>query len=108
MRERRAPVMLAETVRCSAEAPALDAREDGPMADKDKKKKLSRGEDVTWKSHGQEVDGTVTRKVTKRTKAAGRTVDASKDEPQYEVESDKTGRAAVHKPESLRKKDGGS
>ena len=111
MRERRAPVMLAETVRCSAEAPALDAREDGPMADKDKDKdkKLSSGDDVIWKSHGKEVDGTVTRKVTKRTKAAGRTVDASKDEPQYEVESDKTGRAAVHKPESLRKKkDGGS
>ncbi|MGW0792392.1 DUF2945 domain-containing protein [Streptomyces sp. NPDC002911] len=71
-------------------------------------KKLSRGDDVTWKSHGQEVEGTVTRKVAKRTEAAGRTVDASKDEPQYEVESDKTGGTAVHKPESLRKKDSGS
>ncbi|MFC8228957.1 DUF2945 domain-containing protein [Streptomyces sp. NPDC057287] len=75
---------------------------------KGKDKKLSRGDDVTWKSHGQEVEGTVTRKVAGRTEAAGRTVDASKDEPQYEVESDKTGRNAVHKPESLRKKDSGS
>ncbi|MFF9688419.1 DUF2945 domain-containing protein [Streptomyces sp. NPDC014623] len=78
------------------------------MAGKDKNKKLSRGDDVTWKSHGQEVDGTVTRKVAERTEAAGRTVDASKDEPQYEVESDKTGRTAVHRPESLRKKGSGS
>lgn len=78
------------------------------MAGKDKNKKLSRGDDVTWKSHGQEVDGTVTRKVAERTEAAGRTVDASKDEPQYEVESDRTGRTAVHRPESLRKKGSGS
>lgn len=34
--------------------------------------------------------------------------DASKDEPQYEVESDKSGRRAVHQPESLRKEDSGS
>ncbi|MEU7065688.1 DUF2945 domain-containing protein [Streptomyces sp. NPDC046161] len=39
------------------------------------------------------------------TKAAGRTVDASKDEPQYEVESAKSGRRAVHKPQSLRRRD---
>ncbi|MEW1613694.1 MULTISPECIES: DUF2945 domain-containing protein [unclassified Streptomyces] len=78
------------------------------MAERNKKdKKLSRGDDVTWQSHGQDVEGTVTRKVDHRTEAAGRTVDASKDEPQYEVESDKTGRSAVHKPESLRKKGSG-
>ncbi|MET8174730.1 DUF2945 domain-containing protein [Streptomyces clavifer] len=78
------------------------------MADKRRNKKLSKGDDVTWKSHGQDVEGTVTRKVDERTEAAGRTVDASKDEPQYEVESDKTGKSAVHKPGSLRKKGGGS
>ncbi|MFF8828623.1 DUF2945 domain-containing protein [Streptomyces sp. NPDC015131] len=67
-------------------------------------KKLRKGDEVTWSSHGKTVEGEVKKKVTKRTEAAGRTVDASKDEPQYEVESDKTGRRAVHKPESLRKK----
>lgn len=72
-----------------------------------KDKKLSEGDDVTWKSHGQEVEGSVTRKIDERTRAAGRTVDASEDEPQYEVRSDETGRNAVHKPESLRKKKGG-
>ncbi|MFF7341938.1 DUF2945 domain-containing protein [Streptomyces sp. NPDC008163] len=75
---------------------------------KGKAKKLSHGDDVTWKSHGQEIEGPVTRKFDKRAEAAGRTVDASKDEPQYEVKSDKTGATAVHKPESLRKKGSGS
>jgi hypothetical protein len=73
-----------------------------------KNKKLTKGDDVTWQSHGQEVEGSVTRKIDERTEAAGRTVDASDDEPQYEVRSDKTGKNAVHKPESLRKKKGSS
>lgn len=60
-----------------------------------------KGDKVTWKSHGQTVHGTVEEKITSRTEAAGRTVDASKDEPQYRVRSDKSGRDAVHKPEAL-------
>ncbi|MFF7361598.1 HVA1 family protein [Streptomyces sp. NPDC008125] len=73
-----------------------------------KDKKLSKGDDVSWKSHGQNVEGSVRRKIDKRTEAAGRTVDASEAQPQYEVRSDRTGKSAVHKPESLRKRDGGS
>lgn len=64
-------------------------------------KDLSKGDDVTWKTHGTETEGTVTRKITSDTEAAGRTVRASKDEPQYEVRSDKSGRTAVHKPDAL-------
>ncbi|MEU5165463.1 DUF2945 domain-containing protein [Streptomyces mutomycini] len=73
-----------------------------------KEKKLGKGDQVSWSSHGQNVPGEVKKKITGREEAAGRTVDASKDEPQYEVESDKSGRRAVHKPQSLRKKGGGS
>jgi hypothetical protein len=62
---------------------------------------FSKGDDVTWRSHGQVVHGEVEQKITKRTSAAGRTVDASSDEPQYKVKSDKTGREAVHKPGAL-------
>jgi hypothetical protein len=40
--------------------------------------------------------------ITSDTEAAGRTVRASKDEPQYKVRSDKTGAEAVHKPDALR------
>lgn len=64
----------------------------------------SKGDEVAWSSHGTETTGTVEKKITKRTKAAGRTVDASPDDPQYEVRSDKSGRSAVHKPSALKKK----
>lgn len=64
---------------------------------------LSKGDKVTWKSHGQNVRGEVEEKITSRTETAGRTVAASEDEPQYKVKSDKTGREAVHKPGSLKK-----
>jgi hypothetical protein len=69
-----------------------------------KDKNVGKGDKVAWKSHGQTVTGKVKREITERTQAAGRTVDASKEEPQYEVESDKSGRSAVHKPGALRKK----
>jgi hypothetical protein len=62
---------------------------------------MRRGDKVRWHSHGQTVTGTVRRKITRRTRAAGRTVAASPDEPQYVVRSDKTGREAVHKPDAL-------
>ncbi|QNG36266.1 DUF2945 domain-containing protein [Geodermatophilaceae bacterium NBWT11] len=64
---------------------------------------LKKGDDVTWKTHGTKTEGTVTRKITEETEAGGRTVKASEDEPQYEVESDKSGKTAVHKPEALDK-----
>ena len=62
---------------------------------------LEKGDHVSWKSHGGEAEGTVKRKITSDTEAAGRTVKASKDEPQYEVESEKSGGRAVHKPSAL-------
>ena len=65
--------------------------------------KLSKGDHVTWSSHGNTVEGTVERKITEETEASGRKVKASKDEPQYEVTSDKTGKTAVHKPGALNK-----
>ena len=62
---------------------------------------LHKGDHVSWQSHGTTTEGTVQRKITKETEASGRTVKASEDEPQYEVESDKSGRTAVHKPGAL-------
>ncbi|MFD6533337.1 DUF2945 domain-containing protein [Streptomyces sp. NPDC060184] len=72
-----------------------------------KDKKLSKGDDVSWKSHGQDVEGTVKRRIDQRTEAAGRTVEASEERPQYEVRSEKTGKSAVHRPESLRRRGSG-
>ena len=62
------------------------------------------GDKVTWKSHGGTAEGEVVRKITSDTEAGGRTVRASKDEPQYLVRSEKSGGEAVHKPEALTKK----
>jgi Hypervirulence associated proteins TUDOR domain len=69
------------------------------MADDDDQ--LEKGDEVSWRSHGRRVHGEVEQKITKRTEAAGRTVDAAPDDPQYKVKSAKTGREAVHKPGAL-------
>jgi hypothetical protein len=61
-----------------------------------------KGDDVTWSSHGQTVHGEVVEEITEDTEAAGRTVRASKDDPQYRVRSDKSGNDAVHKPSALK------
>ncbi|MER7568784.1 DUF2945 domain-containing protein [Streptomyces sp. NPDC048523] len=68
------------------------------------REKFTRGDEVTWRSHGSTAEGTVVRGLTRRTEAAGRTVDASPEEPQYEVRSAKSGSTAVHKPSALRRK----
>ncbi len=72
------------------------------MADK----KLDKGDKVTWQSHGSTAEGEVEKEITSDTEAAGRTVRASKEDPQYLVRSDKSGGEAVHKPDALRKKGG--
>ncbi|MFJ3336276.1 DUF2945 domain-containing protein [Streptomyces sp. NPDC086766] len=68
------------------------------------KKEPAKGDKVAWRSHGSEATGTVEKKITRRTEEAGRTVDASPEDPRYQVRSDKSGRSAVHKPSALRKK----
>lgn len=73
-------------------------------SDRGKDGRLTQGDEVAWNRHGSTTEGTVERKITRRTEAAGRTVDASPEDPQYEVRSDRSGRSAVHKPSALRKK----
>ena len=63
-------------------------------------KQFSKGDKVTWQSHGSTAEGTVQKKITSDTEAAGRTVRASQDDPQYLVRSDKSGGEAVHKPDA--------
>jgi hypothetical protein len=64
---------------------------------------LKKGDKVRWKSHGGEAVGVVERKITSDTQAAGRTVRASEEEPQYLVKSDKSGGEAVHRPQALKR-----
>lgn len=66
-------------------------------------KDLSKGDKVTWNTSQGETTGKVVRKQTSPTKIKGHEVRATKDEPQYIVESEKSGKRAVHKPDQLRK-----
>ncbi len=67
---------------------------------------LRPGNKVTWQTHGTTTEGTVQEKITSDTVAGGRKVKADKGHPQYLVESDKSGKDAVHKPAALTKSDG--
>ncbi len=67
-------------------------------------KEFTKGDHVTWNSHGGQAEGTVEEKITSDTKAAGRQVRASEDDPQYLVRSEKSGGEAVHKPSALHEK----
>ncbi|MFD0263781.1 DUF2945 domain-containing protein [Kitasatospora indigofera] len=69
-------------------------------------KSVHAGDKVSWRSHGRTVTGKVEGEITSRTEAAGRTVDASPEDPQYRVRSDKSGRTAVHRPQALHRKEG--
>ena len=63
---------------------------------------FKKGDRVSWKSHGGTAPGEVVKKITEDTEEAGRTVRASKEEPQYLVRSEKSGGEAVHKPGALK------
>lgn len=60
------------------------------------------GDAVTWKSHGGTAHGTVKKKQTTTTTIKGHKVDASKEKPQYIVETD-SGAKAAHKAGALKK-----
>jgi hypothetical protein len=62
---------------------------------------VEKGEKVEWESSQGTVEGTVKKKLTQPTDIKGHHVSASKDHPEYLVESDKTGKEAAHKPQSL-------
>ena len=64
---------------------------------------FKQGDRVRWNTSQGETHGKVVRKLTSDTKIDDHQVRASKDDPQYLVESDKTGARAAHKPDALRK-----
>ncbi len=61
------------------------------------------GDKVSWESSGGHSVGKVVKKLTAPTKIKSHKVAASEDEPQFLVRSDKSGKEAAHKPESLKK-----
>ncbi|MGJ7043801.1 DUF2945 domain-containing protein [Shinella sp. BE166] len=65
--------------------------------------KFKKGDKVNWETSQGETEGKVVRKQTSETRIKGHTVKATKDDPQFIVESDKSGKRAAHKPEALKK-----
>ena len=59
------------------------------------------GNHVGWNSEAEHVSGTSKNAITSQIKFKGYKVHASKDEPQYEIKSDKTDHVAIHKGSSL-------
>ncbi|QEH38435.1 hypothetical protein OJF2_70360 [Aquisphaera giovannonii] len=64
---------------------------------------IKAGDRVQWDSSQGKVTGKVKKKLTSPTDIKGHHVAASPDNPEYLVESEKTGAQAAHKPEELKK-----
>lgn len=65
-------------------------------------KDLHAGDKVSWSSHGGEAHGKVVKKLTSPTTIKGHKVAASKDNPEFLVETEE-GKRAAHKPNALRR-----
>jgi hypothetical protein len=61
------------------------------------------GDRVEWDTPQGPTTGKVIRKLTEPMEIKGHHVAASQENPQYLVESEKSGAQAAHKPEALRK-----
>ncbi|WP_291535519.1 DUF2945 domain-containing protein [Brevundimonas sp.] len=92
------PVVDAELMRrLIAEHESLEGTE---MAEK----RFKAGDRVGWDHSQGATTGRVIRKVVSETCIEGHRVAASIDNPEYVVESDRTGARAAHKPSALRKR----
>jgi len=65
--------------------------------------KFKIGDRVTWNSEAGHVSGTIIRVHTKDVDYKGHIHHASKDDPQYEIKSNKTDHIAMHKEGALKK-----
>lgn len=68
------------------------------------KQKFKTGDHVTWHSEAGYVSGTIIKIHTTNFNYKGYTHHASKEDPQFEIKSDKTEHIAVHKTCALSKK----
>ena len=65
--------------------------------------KFKVGDHVSWNSEAGHVSGKIIKVHTKDFDYKGHTHHANKDDPQYEIKSDKTDHIAAHKGKALRK-----
>ncbi len=66
-------------------------------------KEFSKGDLVEWNTSQGKTSGKVIKKITKPVKLGNYTAKATEANPEYEVETTKSHKRAVHKPDSLKK-----
>jgi DUF2945 family protein len=64
------------------------------------------GDHVSWNSEAGRVSGIIRKKIVAPFEFKGYTVHASREEPRYLIESDKTNHMAMHKGSALRRLSG--
>jgi hypothetical protein len=67
------------------------------------RKRFKGGDHVSWNSEAGWVSGRIVKVHTKDVPYKGYTHHASKDDPQYEIKSDKTDHIAMHKGGALKR-----
>ena len=65
-------------------------------------KTFKRGDHVEWNSEAGRVRGVIVKKIVFDVRVNGYVHHASKDEPQYIINSEKTGHVAIHKGRALK------
>jgi hypothetical protein len=60
------------------------------------------GDHVSWNSEAGQVSGTIVKVYTKDVNYKGYVHHANRDDPQYEIKSDRTDHVALHKGSALR------
>jgi Hypervirulence associated proteins TUDOR domain len=66
-------------------------------------KELKPGDSVQWNTPQGKTTGKVKRKLTSSKKITGHLAEASEENPEYLVQSEKSGQGAAHTPGELRK-----
>jgi hypothetical protein len=64
---------------------------------------FKQGDKVEWNTPQGKTRGTVKKKLTDRTEVRGQPIAASEEDPRYLVQSEKSGKEAAHKPDTLEK-----
>ena len=64
---------------------------------------LKPGDKVSWNTPQGRTEGTVEERIEEPARIKGHVANASPNHPEYIVKSAKSGKEAIHKPESLKK-----
>ncbi len=68
-------------------------------------KQFKKGDHVEWDSSGGTLRGVIKQIITEPTDFKNHHFNASQEKPEYLVESEKSGKQAIHRAEELRKVD---